>query len=299
MRCINLLSAIFILIIMCMRVIQSIYSKKTSLLMPRTIKSYIIYMALYQGLAAGFAAITLFAQADFSGCNAATILIAACSGTALTIGALCGLKALMGGTMVLSSVFSSAGLIVPCVLGIFAFNEKLSIIHIICIIVILISTILLIDSSKKISGSFSLKTLFYLITSFLANGMTMFCQKLFGMIMPNGNVSLFSLLTFLIPSIVLLILGIIMPNQEETNDKISKSLVKCAVYQAFAVFVIQQLVTMLTPTMHSAVLFTLVNGSATIITAICGAMLYHEKITAKSAIGILLGVASLIAINAF
>ena len=293
------MAVIFILIIMCMRVIQSIYSKRVSILMPSGVKAYVNYMAVYQGMAAAFAFLTLALTRDFSGVNAASILIAACSGGFLTIGGLCGIKALMGGTMVLSSVFSSAGLIVPCILGIFVFSEKISLIQAVCIMGVLVSAVTLIGSSKKLSGTFTPKTLFYLVLSLISNGMTMFCQKLFGMMMPDGNVAMFSMLTFLVPSFVLMVVGIFIPKSGGEVSALPKSLVICAAFQAFAVFVIQQLVTMLTPIMRSAVLFTWVNGSATIITAIVGAAMYREKITPKSAFGIILGVAALILINAF
>lgn len=293
------MAVLFIVIIMGMRVIQSVYSKRTAILMPSGLKSYIHYIALNNTLAAAFAAVTLVCTKNFSGCNATSILIAACSGTFLAIGSFCGIKSLNGGTMVLNSIFATAGLILPCIIGIFAFNEPLSLIQIICIGAVLVSAVLLISSSKKISGGFSLKTFIYLVLSFISNGMVMFCQKLFGMIMPDGNVALFSLLTFLIPAIALFVAVAFIPSEKAEPRKLPNKLIVCAVFQAFAVFVIQQLVTMLTPVMHSAVLFTLVNGSATIITAIVGALMYREKITVKSACGIIIGIGALILINAF
>lgn len=291
------MSVIFILIIMLMRVVQSVYSKQTAIFLPDGLKPYVRYMAIYQGFATLFAAVALCFSGGFSSCNAMTVIIAACSGACLTIGSVCSLKALSGGTMVLNSVFSTAGLIIPCILGIFVFNEALEPIHAICILAVLFSTILLIDASKKVSGGFSVKTLCYLLASFISNGLVMFCQKLFGMMIPNGNVSMFSFITFLIPTVALMLFNIFIP-KDESRAKFPKKLCLFAVCQAFAVFVIQQLVTLLTPTMHSAILFTLVNGSATIITAVVGAVMFREKLTAKTYAGIILGVGALIMINA-
>lgn len=291
------MAAFLILSIMAMRVIQSVFSKRTAIVMPSGVKVYVWYMAISKGFAAAFALITLILSGNFSGFNGWAVLIAACSGMFLTIASLCGIKALLGGTMTLQSVFSASGLIIPCVLGIFAFNEKLTAVHVACMGGVLVSMMLLIGASKNIMGGFSAKTLLFLIMSLVSNGMTMFCQKLFGMLFPDGNVAMFSLLTFLIPSAVLFISLIFIPN-DENRTKFPKKLVHYAIYQAFAVFVIQQFVTLLTPVMHSAVLFTLVNGSATIITAIVGALMYKEKITAKSALGIAVGVGALILINA-
>lgn len=290
---------IFILIVMCMRVIQSVNSKKAAVLMPSGLRAYIKYTAVYMGFAAMLGGALIVVTRDFSGFNLLSLVIATCSGLFLAIGVLCGMKALLGGTMVLNSVFGTAGLLVPCIAGIFLFDEPLSLVQCVCIGVVLISAVMLIDSSKSISGGFTLKTFIYLLISFFSNGMTMLCQKLFGKLMPDGNVAMFSVLTFLIPAIMLFVMMFFVKDDTGVDAKFPKKLVACAFYLAFAVFVIQQLVTMLTPIINSAVLFTLVNGGGTVITAIVGALVYREKITLKSFFGIVLGVGALIVINAF
>lgn len=289
----------YIFAVMCMRVIQSVFSKRASTLIPDGIKSYLKYVALNYWLAAAFAAGLIIASRNFSGIDWFTILIAACSGAFMAMASLCSVKALTGGTIVLNSIFSTSGLIVPCVLGIFAFNEPLSYIQWICIILVLGSAYLLIGSSKAVSGEFTVKTFMYLICSFFSNGMVMFFQKLFGMLRPDGNVAMFSLLTFLIPAIVLTFMCVFIKSSGGKNEKFSAKLIRCVLYLAFAVFIIQQLVTILTPIMPSAVLFTLVNGGGTIIAAIVGAVVYGEKITVRSAMGIIIGITSLIMINSY
>lgn len=287
----------FITIIMCMRVLQSVFSKKAAMLIPKGIKSYILYIATSQFIAAAYSAVLLASSGDFSGCDGTTILLAACSGSFLAINSLCSVKALLGGTLVLNSIFSTAGLIVPCVLGIFVFDETLSAISLLCIAVVLVGAVLLIDSSKEATGEFSAKTLFYLVMSFFSNGMVMFFQKLFGECNPNGNVSMFSMLTFLIPAMALSCVLLVKKSKNEKLEKFPKMLMVYIMILGFAVFVIQQTVTMLTPVMSAAVLFTIVNGGATVIAAIVGAILYKEKITIKSAVGLLLAIGALIVIK--
>ena len=82
----------------------------------------------------------------------------------------------------------------------FAFSQ------IICILAFLVAALLLVDSSKKIFDGFSMKTLVFLILNLISNGMVMFSQKLFGMCRPEGNVALFSFLTFLIPTVFMAII---------------------------------------------------------------------------------------------
>lgn len=153
---------ILILAIICMRFIQSVYSKQTALFMPQSIKSYINYTTLYLFLAAAFATVILFAERNFYGCDTEVVLISAFSGIFLTIGVFCGIKALTCGTMVLNSVFATSGLIIPCVLGIFTFSEPISVLQTVCIAGVLISATLLIQSAKKRRRIFLLKRLFFL-----------------------------------------------------------------------------------------------------------------------------------------
>ncbi len=296
------MAVIFIAIIMLMRVLQSLYNKKAAMVLPDGIKPYIAYISVSKLFAAAFALIIIIPTMDFSGVNAQAVAIAACSGTFLAINSVCGIKALLGGTIALNSMFSTAGMVIPILLGTVIFNDSINAIQVVSIAILFLSMFLLLSSTKNILRSFSVKTVGWLIGSLVTNGMVMFCQKLFGELQPDGNVSMFSMLTFLIPAVVLGVVALVMKTPADDGEKVAimpKKLVIYSIILAFAVFVIQQLVTMLTPVMSSAVLFTLVNGGATVIAAIVGAVVYKEKITLKSGIGIVLGILALIAIKIY
>lgn len=297
------MGVLYIAIIMIMRVVQSCYTKQASSLIPSGITSYIDYITLSKIFSALFSVITLIISQNFSGFNLETLVISTLSGLSLALCSLFSLQSLKQGTVVLNSIFSTAGLIVPCVAGIFAFGEPMSAVQVISVAVLLVSAALLISSSKKIYGAFSFKTLFLLIGVFFANGLTMFFQKLFTYRIPDGNVSLFSFFTFFVPAVILIALSAFMKLRcinEETNKKpLPKKLIFFAAMLAFAVFVINQLATMATSFMSSAVLFTFINGGATIIAAIVGAVVFKEKLTLKSIGGIILGVCSIICIKVF
>lgn len=287
----------FISAIIFMRVVQSVFNKKAALLIPEGLTAYITYIMITKLFAAVFAAVSLPAGGGLSGFNLQAFLIASASGTFLALSSFFGIKALLQGTMALSSVFSSAGLILPCVLGVYFFNEPITPLQAVCIAGVIVSAILLIGSTKKLISGFSSKTILYLIGSLISNGMVMFCQKLFGVLQPDGNVSLFSMMTFLIPAVVLALIIPFVGKREKSKEKFPKKLILYATYLAFAVFIIQQFVTLLTPRLSSAILFTVVNGSATVISAIVGAAMYKEKITLQSAAGVALGVISMILIK--
>lgn len=295
------MAVFYILVIMLMRVVQSLYDKKACLALPDGMGAYMDYLTLSKVLAAAFAAVALVLSADFSGFNAEAFVIAMLSGTFLAIGSYCGIKALLGGTIVLSSICATAGLIVPCILGAIFLNEPMSPIQIVFIAVLLFSTVLLMKSSHDLFGTLTPKTVLCLFGNFFTNGMVMFCQKLFGIRQPNGNVSLFSMLTFLIPAVMLAVISLTMHFGKHfgKSRKLPKKIWIYASFLAFAVFVIQQFVTLLSPKVSSAVLFSFVNGGATVIAAAVGAAVYREKLTLRSCVGIVLAVASMICIKIF
>ena len=66
---------------------------------------------------------------------------------------------------------------------------------------------------------------------------------------------------------------------------------------AFAVFVINQLATISTPLISPVILFSFINGGATIISAIVGFIIYKEKPNWQSILGLILGLGSLIMIK--
>ena len=294
---------LYLIVIMCMRIIQSVFNKRASMILPDSISVYVKYMMLLNIMAACFSALTLLLAHDFSKINLQTVWMACGSGICLVLNSYCGIKALTGGTIVLGSVFSTAGILLPCLLGIFLFDEPMSVWQWACVAGLIVSAVLLIDSSKKTYAGFSPKTLVYLLGSFFTNGMVMFFQKLFGILQPDGSVSLFSFLTFLLPSIALFVFSLFLKTEKTEiagqKEHFPKVLFGYALLLAFAVFVIQQLVTLLTPRLSSVLLFGLVNGGATVIAVLVGAVLYHEKLTIKSILGVILGVFALICLKAF
>ena len=76
-----------------------------------------------------------------------------------------------------------------------------------------------------------------------------------------------------------------------------KVLLICGAFLAFAVFVVNMLVTELGKTVESAILFSVSYAISIIITLLVGAFYYKEKPTWKNAIGIILCVGALAIIN--
>ena len=211
--------------------------------------------------------------------------------------------AMKSGTISLNSMFSTAGMLVPLIAGIFLFGEPIRPMQWAGVGVFMISACLLIGSSKDIFNGFSIKTFFLLIGSMLANGGTMLAQQMFTSYVPDGNITVFSFLSFGIIALLTHITSFFMGRHKEavgeTKDKPSKTLIICAFFLAVAVFVINQLATLSTALVSPVILFTFINGGGTIISTIVAAIVYNERLTKKSVAGVVLGIISLVIVKMF
>lgn len=296
------MNTIYIGIILAMRVVQSSFSKRASNLLPESVSGKAVYFGISKLFAAVFALAAVLLSGGFAAPDLQTVTVAALSGISLAISSICSTLAIRTGTIVLNSLFGTAGLLVPCIAGIFWFDQPMSWPQWAGIAVLFLSAYLLIASSKEIYSTFSIKTFFLLLGSLLSNGLTMLFQMLFSRQVPEGNVSVFSFFTFAIPAVLLFAAAPLFRQKDQktqTEGRLPKKLVVYALLLSFAVFVINQLATLASATVPPAVLFALINGGATIISAIVGAAMFRERLTAKSISGILLGVVSLVVIKAF
>lgn len=290
-----------IIIILLMRVVQQYTSKKASLLIPSDAYGNFKYLMLSKLFAAVFALGVLIFSGEFKQIDLMTVLLASVSGIMLVVTSFCGLYAIKSGSMALSSIFGTAGLIVPCIAGIFLFDEKMSLLQWVGIAMFLASSVLLIGATKKSNSSFSLKTVFLLVGSLVGNGITMLVQTIFSRTVKNGSVSAFSFLSFIIPAIALLIVmgGCKIKSPETSKTPLPKKLHLVIIVSAAALFVVNQLATIATGLVAPAILFTFINGGNTVIAAIMGAAIFKEKLTVKSIIGITLGLLALITVKVF
>ena len=293
-------------VIALMRVIQKICSKRVSTLVGSGI-TFFHYGAYYQFLSAVFAFIFL-CFSGFYGFNKETFLCALIMALLLALDLFSGLEAVKGTTLVVCNIFATGGLFVPCVLGIFLFKEPMNVLQWIGLGVFIVSIYFLSASSEKKKKAFSIKTLVMLVLSFLSNGLVMVVQKYFALLLPDGNVALFSFLTFGLNAVILLACMIFLATVKSKDkngvkiNKIERLSGKLALYGmllALAIFSINQIVTTLAKSVSSVALFTVTSALSVIITCIVGVAMFKEKLTVKNIIGLLLGFASIVIVNLF
>lgn len=289
-----------IIIILFVRVIQQYASKRSSMLIPSSLYGNVKYFMLSKLFAAAFAMILLTVGNEWARIDLPTVLISTASGIMLVLGSVCGLYAIRSGTMALSSLFATAGLLVPCITGIFLYGETMSLWQWLGVLLFFASSYLLIGAGKRANGSFGFKTVLLLIGSLLSNGIVMLLQTVFSREMEDGSVTAFSFLSFILPALILLVAmgGMKLKNPSACTERISKKLLLIMLLSSLALFIVNQLSTTATALVEPVILFTLINGGNTVIAAVMAAVLFKEKFTVRSAIGILLGVVALVIVKA-
>lgn len=291
----------YFLIILLLRFPQNLFNKRSSGIV-KGAPAYFAYGAYRYLLSGGMALVLLLFAGGFSGVSLKALAISAIGAVALGSNLFFGLEALKSGAMVLSSMAGSAGLLLPCVFGIFMFDEPMSLMQLFGILLLIFSGWLLIGYSKKLKGSFTPRTMLLLIGSMLSNGFTMVAQKMFSKYLPDVSVSVFSFLAFGLVGVgmcVGLVPQLTKKEKREEIKKLPKALWFYGAGLSTILLIINQLATIAAKVIPSAIMFPINDGGATIITALTGAVVFKEKLTARSVAGLALGIASLIVINLF
>lgn len=291
---------IFLIIILLLRVPQNFSSKKTSGLVTNS-QSYFLY-GTYSYTLAGIIAFVMLLFDGMSGFSLPAVGISALGAVSLAVSLFCSIEALKSGVMVLAAMAGSAGLLLPCIAGIFMFNEPMKPMQFIGIALLIFSGWLLIGYSKEQTGSFTPRTLLLLIGSMLSNGSVMLAQKMFSKYLPDTSVSIFSFLTFGLIGIGMfigLVPSLLSQSGRAKIAAVPKPVFLYGTISSIILLAINQLATLAGRNVPSAIMFPINDGGATIITAITAAIFFKEKLTVRSVCGLILGIGSLIVINLF
>lgn len=291
---------IFLIIILLLRVPQNFSSKKTSGLVTNS-QSYFLY-GTYSYTLAGLIAFVMLLFDGMSGFSLPAVGISSLGAVSLAVSLFCSIEALKSGVMVLAAMAGSAGLLLPCIAGIFMFNEPMKPMQFIGIALLIFSGWLLIGYSKEQTGSFTPRTLLLLIGSMLSNGSVMLAQKMFSKYLPDTSVSIFSFLTFGLIGIGMfigLVPSLLSQSGRAKIAAVPKPVFLYGTISSIILLAINQLATLAGRNVPSAIMFPINDGGATIITAITAAIFFKEKLTVRSVCGLILGIGSLIVINLF
>ena len=214
-----------------------------------------------------------------------TMLFGAIYGISLCVSMHTGFKALSIGPMALTSVIASFSLIIPFLFGIVFWNESLTLLKSIGIILLLISVLFI--NIKKESG-FSGKWLFYALITLLTNGVCSVIQKMHQLNFPSLYKTEFMFWALFCVSIILLV-------KHKTKDKQTElkfSLLGTA--SGIANCLANYIVLYLSATENASVLFPIVAIANMITVWIIGIVFFKERLRFLQTVGLFLGVISVV-----
>ncbi len=294
---------IFICGILLCRVFQKTATKAISKRLPSDMAGISGYNAISMGISAAFAAILLlfnFSITQFTQLPILGWVISCATGVTICLATICSLFAMRGSSILLNSLFSMAGLLIPTISGIFILGQAVMPMQWLGMLILFVSALILTSASNKTNGKISTKTILLLFTSMIANGATMLLQVLYKTYVPTGSVLVYSFLQFSITSAFLFVLALILSKREKRAFFVpDKKLMSFMVVAAGALFGITQLATMASSVVPVAVLFPITEGGGMVISALVANFVYKEKISLKSIIGIITGVMGLVFLKLF
>jgi len=287
-------------VIALMRVVQTVYKKKTSNLIEGK-ASFFHYGAFYQIAAAGVSLIAL-PFVGFYGFNAGTVLCAAASALLFAVDLFTGLEAVKGCSLIVGTVFSLGGLLISCVLGVFLFDEPMSIFQLLGLAVFFLAAYLLTPPKKEPKRKICKRTWGMLFINMIANGLVMVVQKYFSLRAAGGNVALFSFLTFAFNGAFLSVcFALLRLRQNKTGEKVvnrlSKPLLIGGTLMALSLFAINLLVTELGKSVPSVILFPTSSAIGIVMATLAGRVFFKERLSGKNVIGLALGLLSIVVIG--
>lgn len=280
----------YIAVILFCKLLQPLLNKKCSMELSDT-RAFMKYILIRQ-LAA--AVIAFFFAVGSLQYDLPMIAFGAVFAICMTVCTYAGIAAMQSAAMVLVSFFEMAGLLLPCIAGIFLFSEPLTVGHVIGLMGCLISAWLL-TGGKNVR--ISAKGWVLLVACLLSNGGIMLTQKLLSYLLPNGSVRAFHFWGFLFSAVCSLVLCWTTGQKNETEAKISKKLYVYGIVLSAAMLTISMLSTLASKAIPAVVLFPLVNGGGLLLCTGISSIVYKEKLTVKMIAGLILGTLALMVIN--
>ena len=311
---------LFFIVIACMRVVQSVCSKRASIEVGNN-GTFFLYGVYYQALAAVFSLLTLCIM-GFDSFTVSTMICGLITAVFLMIQFFASLNAVKGCKIIISSMFNFGGLLICCLISWVWFGETMSVLQGIGLVLFFGAAYLLSSTKKENMETekrrISKKTWILLIMVMLTEGCVEVSQKYFSLKVIGGSVAWYSFFMFAFSAIIMgMGLCVIqvkrnktktakvgdsevnLYEKKETKLRLNKALLVCGFLLSFAVFVINLLVTELSRTVSSAVLFPVSASISICITVLVGWIVYKEKLTVKNMIGVVLGLLAIMVLATF
>ena len=230
------------------------------------------------------------------------LVISAVSGISTSIFVVCWLISFKKGAYMMLDVFLMLGVLVPISAGYILFSEKIKTTQWLGILILIIAAFIMCSYNNSIKEKLSFSSFCMLLICGGANGTTDFMQKLFVKELPQVPVSIFNFYTYLFSAAVLGVFYILLRTKERKNGEAEgvsevKHIMGYIAIMSVCLFANSFFKTKAAAYLDSVQLYPLNQGLSLTLSTIMAAVLFHEKMTWKCILGLLLAFAGLVVIN--
>ena len=257
------------------------------------------------GAVSSLSALTvLFLLGGFSHVSLFTVILGCGFGIVTVLQSVALLTALRIGPLSYTTVINSFSTLITALSGVIFFNEHLSGIRIVGIILMLTSFLLAANPGSEKKGM-SFRWLVLCSVSFVATGGIGIMQKLHQTSPYKHELSEFLILSFSVSAVLSTVVFLALHRCESHGGSLSeKACVKDRMRAVTAVAIMllggtciafnHKCNLFLSGVMDSAVFFPIVNGGTLVLTTLASMLLFRERLTKRQGIGIILGIASVL-----
>ncbi|MBE5816303.1 MAG: hypothetical protein E7315_01100 [Clostridiales bacterium] len=265
---------------------------------------------LYNAIVSIVAAVCLFVVSTNMSASTFTILLALLFGLVTLIQQITNMQALEVGPFSYTSVIISLSTLIPTLSGVIIWNETISFVQIIGIVLMVACIILSVDF-KSNQKKASLKWLGYCAAAFICTGFIGVMQKWHQNSAYKGELDAFLVIAFLFSFLTSTVFFIVQSirrkkttvhqnEQKEGTAVINKKSVIAflpiliMVISGICVAANNKLNLFLSGAMPSAVFFPIVNGGGLVLSLLAVIVLFKERLSLKQWIGVILGIISVV-----
>ena len=238
--------------------------------------------------------------------SAFTLILGAIFGILIFLLNLFTIFALSMGNMSITYLIITSSSLIPAFSGILFFGESFGLFQLIGVVLMIISLVLCVSSSKtekKKKSGFNLRWIIYAFSSAFFSGMTGIVQKIHQTSEHKNELTSFLASAMLTSTLISLILCLILRDSEtKKNKEISlfpqiKNLLPISFSGGLCLSGIHLICLYLVGALPSILFFPVHSGSAILLTAVQAKFLFHEKLHRIQVVGFFLGIISILLLS--
>lgn len=202
--------------------------------------------------------------------------------------------ALKYGPLSITLLFSSYSLIIPTLYGIFALQEELKIFGYIGIVLLFVSIFLVNRKQKDEKTKINLKWVFFVILTFLGNGMCSTVQKMQQLAFDGGYKNEFMVVALAISTTIIFVASMY------DRKSVRKEFVSCIPLGGVTGLsngITNHLVMVLTGLIPTAILFPIISAGGIVLGFVLAVTVYKERLSKIQLVGYALGIISVVLLN--